>query len=1055
MHEMMTLLALLALAQVSGYVYAPDGSVVAGKTVRAGEKTSVTDKEGAFTITGLPEGVVELNVESTTVFALTGDSVSITTTSSATPDDDPAPPTGEGVVTGRVLLDGKPLANAPVLIEGLGEETPVKVRVVSNAKGEFIAKGLPPMQYWVSPDERLSTRLWWLHARRRYPAGQNPTIVDLGNTSTGSNTVELKPAPMIHGRVVDANGNGVARASVKLVMATRSTLDFLDDASTARTMADGSFAFPAPQSFESENVMVSVTPPLQSTFRSKPFILGSENREINVALPKLETVRVRVLDRAGKPIPNARLGFGSSSDTSALSALTLLVEEPFAGRTGRTNAEGEVVLQLAADAYDFVGAADGFLIGTLPSKAIARPMAVDLTLQRAVTLRGRVHRGDRGVADARVSIVDENPSARDVFARTGADGKFEITGLAPGLVSIHVLKQEELLNRTFDVKAPDDIDVALPPAGTLVGRVIAGDTRKPVEDFDYSVTALDELNWGLSTGATSADGTFRMEIPAGMYRVNVSAPGYTSLDLEDVRVVENETTNVDLPLGRGVVVNGRVIDEDGQPVPGATVFVIDADDGFMPGRAKPPDAETDGNGAFTITGIETGSAYLSVQHPGFMSYHETIKAEDQMSLEIHLTRGLSIRGVVMQDGKPLPGVKVIATSTAIGSDAEPATTGDDGRFTLPGLREARYTVAAYTDERHAEVRDVDPRLSKEVVLSLDPKPRGIVYGTVTGIPPSLGGKYISRIVRVDSGSESAESWIDDSGNYRIEKAPAGEATIRVWVESFNVEHSSPPKSIEVVAGRSLRVDLDLGGNLRVSGRVTIDGKPVADMHIGFDSENGVSASAKTRDDGMYEVMLAGAGRYYIHAQAERFQRNFQVSREIREGETVDIDLREQRIEGTVIDAVTRRPIEDALVSLVPGAVMVIATNASTDSDGHFEMVKTVAGAYRLIASREGYAPRVQPFGGTMTQYVFELMPAPDLLVRVLDSHTGAPLYASVDISGESGYIPMKSRLSDDGSTFLFSLAPGKYRVTATVSGDEKRVKVVEVTAPGTVDVMME
>ena len=99
---------------------------------------------------------------------------------------------------------------------------------------------------------------------------------------------------------------------------------------------------------------------------------------------------------------------------------------------------------------------------------------------------------------------------------------------------------------------------------------------------------------------------------------------------------------------------------------------------------------------------------------------------------------------------------------------------------------------------------------------------------------------------------------------------------------------------------------------------------------------------------MYEAMLAGAGRYSIHAQAERFQRNFRVSREIREGETIDIDLREQAIEGTVIDAVTRRPIEDALVSLVPGALMVIAADAATDSNGHFEMVKTVAGAYRLI-----------------------------------------------------------------------------------------------------------
>src|SRR5688500_1945400 len=103
---MKTLLALLALAQVSGYVYAPDGSVAANKTVRAGDKSVVTDKQGAFVLTGLPEGVVELNVEASTVFALTGDNVTITATSSNIQyDDDPQPLTGEGAVTGRVLLD--------------------------------------------------------------------------------------------------------------------------------------------------------------------------------------------------------------------------------------------------------------------------------------------------------------------------------------------------------------------------------------------------------------------------------------------------------------------------------------------------------------------------------------------------------------------------------------------------------------------------------------------------------------------------------------------------------------------------------------------------------------------------------------------------------------------------------------------------------------------------------------------------------------------------------------------------------------------------------------
>ena len=57
------LLAFPALAaEVSGYVYFPDGRVAEGATVRAGSASVIVDKDGKFVVANVPEGVVELEI---------------------------------------------------------------------------------------------------------------------------------------------------------------------------------------------------------------------------------------------------------------------------------------------------------------------------------------------------------------------------------------------------------------------------------------------------------------------------------------------------------------------------------------------------------------------------------------------------------------------------------------------------------------------------------------------------------------------------------------------------------------------------------------------------------------------------------------------------------------------------------------------------------------------------------------------------------------------------------------------------------------------------------
>lgn len=1037
-------------ADVSGYVYRLDGSVVEGATVRAGNATASTNGDGAFALENLAAGVVELEIEakgagSARPLVLTGDIVSITLTEGERLSPWPPPRAvapGEGIVRGRVTVDGKALGNAPVVVGA--------VRVLTNAKGEYAAKGLAPRRYPVMIDGRLFPRLRPPHGGRMNVEGMEPYVADLSKTRESVINVELRAAPMIRGRVVDAEGEPVAHAGLQLVLMRGSSSGWTNGGAAERTRPDGRFAFPAPEETDGKQMSVAVTPLLHSTMRSKPFTVGEASRDLEITLPRFETVRIRVRDREGDPIPGARVAVASRGDGPPLH---FLVERELAERTRPADSEGELVVQMASDTYDFVAVAPGFQTATRTSKKIAEPLTVDITLAPAAIVNGRVHRGDHGVEGVSIMIIGEGGSR--TLATTGEDGSFEIAGLAPGTHRLDVVDDRALIHRTIEAQAPGEVEVELPAMGTLRGRVLDAATNLPLrEDIIYTVYPVNDQqrpHWKDSVyrRISMSDGTFTMEIAAGTYRVTAGAAGYTWHEPEEVRIAGNETTTIDLPLGRGVTVSGRVTDETGLPVAGANVRIIHAERELRPGAEG---AQTAEDGTFTLTALDPGEALLTVGKPGYVIHRKTVAVEGTRSIDVQLTRGLAIQGIVTRDGKPVPGAQVDATTPAIGSDRQAVVTDGEGRFTFSGLIPAPYTVSARLQDQHAEMRDVDPTRQKDVVISLDQQPKGVIYGTVTGISPPAHG----RVVVFNESSGSAEGAIDATGNYRIENAPLGTVQVAAVVEGESgTARISTRREVESVAGEPLRVDLDLGANVRVSGRVTLDGNPVAEAEIHFQNE-AAAAGARSGEDGSYELRLAAPGRYHIQARSGRFgDRHFGAVRDIRGGETIDIDLREQVIEGTVIDAVNRQPMTGALVTLVPasGTPMRFAGEVSADGSGRFRMVSAFSGPHRLIASAPGYAHRVQMMSSTVAQYAFEMSPAPDLRVRVLDARTSAPLEAEVAATDAEGLLPVRPRRSGDGTTYLFSLAPGNYRLMVMVRG--YALKLVDVTAPGAVDIPLE
>ena len=874
-------------------------------------------------------------------------------------------------------------------------------------------------------------------------------------------------AQVIRGRVVDAEGTPVAGARVQVVLADRSPLDFEEQGAQEQSVAtseDGRYEIPAPP-FDEARAAVAVTLPAHSTVRSAPFPVGAGDVRIDVALPRFEAVTVRVADRKGKPLPQARVAFAPAEETRGPERLllahhreTLLLAQLEHGTT-RTDERGETEFHLVAGTWDFAAAADGFQATTLAAHTIKQATTVAVTLEPAVSIRGRVHRQGTGVDDVEVTVLEGKRRSRRERVVTNAKGAFEVPGLAPGKYQLRFEKTWELLDRTVEAKAPSTLDVALPPAGTLRMHVIDGDTRKPVPEFGYSIEPVDapqtEETVQTHRSMSTRDGILTMTASAGASHVSANAVGYRHTKPVEVQVREREPADVTIELDRGAVFTGRVSDENDAPVADAAVSIKRARQEEW--RTAPRDGRTDAEGSFTVTGVDTGPVSVVVQKDGFVPFRKTVEAElGTTDVAVRLTRGLTIEGMVQRGGKPVAGAHLRATTSGLGGVEQPAMTDARGKFVLRGLIAARYSVTASHGSESTQVDDVDPTRARELVLSLDPPPTGVLFGVVSGVPATPVGKITRRVVIAQREERSAEGMIDEAGNYRIENAPTGTLFVRAELDATSGNRTSVARRADVIAGQELRVDLELGA-YPVRGRVLHEGKPVAGVEIFFYNRSGGHGTTASRTDGAYEVTLPAAGMYSIDVYTDLVAGKLQMVREVRGGDTIDIELREEAVEGTVVDAATSRPLQGVTVTLVADAMgQSFAGSNATDTNGRFHILTAGSGSHLLIASGAGYVNRsrsLQLSGTGRTVVAFELPKADPLRVRVVDAGTGTPLQARVNaVSADQSVLPLDCAEDADGISYVCWVPAGNCRVTVTVPGYADRA--VEVIAPRTIDIPM-
>ena len=164
-------------------------------------------------------------------------------------------------------------------------------------------------------------------------------------------------------------------------------------------------------------------------------------------------------------------------------------------------------------------------------------------------------------------------------------------------------------------------DAVRPPAGRITGRVVASDNGRPVKRARVFITAA-ELPGGRGM-LTDDGGVFDFtELPAGRYTLTVSKTGFVSLSYGQRRPLQAGTPlqladgeqlkGIQFQLPRGSVIGGRVLDEDGDAMPGVMVRVMRYQYQQGERRLTPAgNAQTDDKGQYRVWGLMPGDYYVN------------------------------------------------------------------------------------------------------------------------------------------------------------------------------------------------------------------------------------------------------------------------------------------------------------------------------------------------------------------------------------------------------------------------------------------------------------
>jgi hypothetical protein len=424
---------------------------------------------------------------------------------------------------------------------------------------------------------------------------------------------------------------------------------------------------------------------------------------------------------------------------------------------------------------------------------------------------------------------------------------------------------------------------------------------------DATVTAMTFETAGnilQAAGSVRSDELGRFELPlrAGTYQLSAALEGYGPAS-----ATAHSGDSVSLVLPRSGAIDGRVVDERGNPVSRFVIDVVVAAPGDMPAPPTVFSRRFDSlDGSFRVDQLPVWDVIVRASAEGYApAYSEDlgVKPGETTKLELKLSRGCAIAGKVEDPtGKPVPNVLVDAEarfgsgsfSDSAMQTPDQAESERDGSFRLANVPIGSVVVRAY-DGSHAvtganiEITDCAKVEPVKLVMTAG--------GSIVGVARGGDGQPISgaRLTLSHRAVGFVTVTSDEKGSFRFEQIPVGSASIELSYQGRNAK-----QGVKVEGGKEVQKDIALipdgSGGLR--GRVTAGGKPLSGVKLMVVASHGVVDGLDayypvTGEDGTYQVDKLPKGIYLVNVTSHTASRGARVNAD--EVATLDIDLSAQPV----------------------------------------------------------------------------------------------------------------------------------------------------------------
>jgi hypothetical protein len=447
-------------------------------------------------------------------------------------------------VTGRVTANGKPVANAAVIVMPVVQGIPTVV--MTDADGKY----------------RIAEPTWWAETILVRHPDFAPAVHPIS-----ARDFALASGDTLRGSVVDENDRPVGGAAVSL-----------DGLLEATTGADGRFTIP--------HVYAR---PLRLVARSGARIATGSAREKAIVLKLAPARRITgtLIDEADKPVAGAianALGDGTGDSTL-------------------TDARGAFSISVPPGQYLVSASAHNLESDDKAADVTSGDANVALHATRLIPLQGIVQTADgKPVGGAALFVLaGEGDDAMQMPLSpraSGADGRFRLrTKIIDSQPERIVAMKPGMPLATSPVITPRtrEVVVTMPDGGVDVRGVVTGPDGKPVAGV--AVTPLPgERQFGepaLLWATTDASGRFSGHLAAGAAALGFAKHGYVRA--QQRVTVAADAKPVAVSLRATVGIRGRVVNADGSPA---------AD---VPVMTHNEQVQTDANGTFALENLEPGS----------------------------------------------------------------------------------------------------------------------------------------------------------------------------------------------------------------------------------------------------------------------------------------------------------------------------------------------------------------------------------------------------------------------------------------------------------------